>query len=310
MKRHKGIDIGRIFFACLIPILHIPFLDNVLINIIRQYISRLGVPFFFAISGMFLSKSVENNGVNAALKRYLIRVGRILFIWLLIYSPLLIKGADSYQRLIQQILFKTPAFLWYLTSLLVAAIPFCLIKNRKGLYSLAFVLYAFGTLFGDTYKWLLGGLPWYENIFLTTRNGIFFGLPFLCVGELTWKAKRKSVSILIISWLALIAEITIVGAYVNKADDKSMYLLLPPFIFALVLFLRDWRPKIDGRYLGSISSAIYVMQYGIITAGTMALRKINLGETNAMWLVYIMVIAIPIIFFWLLRNTKIVKIIF
>lgn len=157
MRKYKGIDVGRVIFACLIPILHIPFSDSMVIDIIRQYISRLGVPFFFAISGMFLSKSIEKFGINAALKRYLIRVGRVLLIWLLIYSPLLIIGADSYLRLFQQILFKTPAFLWYLSSLLFAAIPFCLVKNRKTLYVCAAVLYIFGTIFGETYKWLLGG---------------------------------------------------------------------------------------------------------------------------------------------------------
>lgn len=152
MRKYKGIDVGRVIFACLIPILHIPFSDSMVIDIIRQYISRLGVPFFFAISGMFLSKSIEKFGINAALKRYLIRVGRVLLIWLLIYSPLLIIGADSYLRLFQQILFKTPAFLWYLSSLLFAAIPFCLVKNRKTLYVCAAVLYIFGTIFGETYK--------------------------------------------------------------------------------------------------------------------------------------------------------------
>ena len=157
MRKYKGIDIGRVIFACLIPILHIPFSDSIVIDVIRLYISRLGVPFFFAVSGMFLSRPIEKYGINAALKRYLFRVGRVLLIWLLIYSPLLIIGAESYLKLLQQILFKTPAFLWYLSSLLVAAIPFCLVKNRKVLYGCALVLYITGTCFGETYKWLLGG---------------------------------------------------------------------------------------------------------------------------------------------------------
>ena len=293
MRQYKGIDIGRVIFACLIPILHIAFPENIGVNIIRQYISRLGVPFFFAVSGMFLSRSMEKYGTNEALKRYLIRVGRVLLIWLIIYSPLLIMGADSYLNLAQQIIFKTPAFLWYLSSLLFAAIPFCLVRNRKVLYGCAAVLYVFGTLFGETYKWLVGGVQWYENIFLTTRNGIFFGLPLMCVGELTWKAKKKSVLLLIASGLALIAEITFVGLYADKLDDRSMYILLPVFIYALVLMFRDWNPAVDRKYLGGISSAIYVMQYGIITVGTMVLRHFNLNRTNAMWLVYVAVIVVP-----------------
>lgn len=155
-----------------------------------------------------------------------------------------------------------------------------------------------------------GGVPCYESIFLTTRNGIFFGLPLLCVGELTWKTEKKSLPLLLVSGIALIAEIAFVGAHAEKMDDRSMYLMLPLFIFALVLLFRDWNPKIDGKYLGGISSAIYVMQYGIITVGTLVFRKLNLTATNVMWLVYIAVVLIPVVFYLLLRDKRIVKIIF
>lgn len=62
MKKYVGIDYGRFIFACLIPLLHIPF-SNPVVNVIAQYISRLGVPFFFGVSGFFLSKSIEKRGV-------------------------------------------------------------------------------------------------------------------------------------------------------------------------------------------------------------------------------------------------------
>ena len=259
---------------------------------------------------MFLNRSIEKYGRTKALKKYMIRIGRVLLIWLLIYSPLLLYGAESYWKLIQQIFFKTPAFLWYLTSLMFAAVPFCLVKNRRVLYGCATILYVAGTLFGDTYKWLLGGVPWYENIFLTTRNGLFFGLLLMCVGELTWKAEKKSIPLLIVSGLALIAEITYVGLHAQKLDDRSMYFLLPLFIYALVLVFREWNPKIVGKHLGGVSSAIYVMQYGIITVGTMIFRIIGWDGACVMWLVYIAVISVPAALYWVLRNTKIVKVIF
>ena len=115
---------------------------------------------------------------------------------------------------------------------------------------------------------------------------------------------------MLVSGIALIAEIAFVGAHAEKMDDRSMYLMLPLFIFALVLLFRDWNPKIDGKYLGGISSAIYVMQYGIITVGTLVFRKLNLTATNVMWLVYIAVVLIPVVFYLLLRDKRIVKIIF
>lgn len=156
MRKYKGIDIGRVIFACLIPILHIALPQYTVVYIFRQYIARLGVPFFFAVSGMFLTKSIEKRGAATAWKKYSIRIGRILIVWLLIYSPILLVESTSFPSLIQEIFFKTPAFLWYLSSLLFAAIPFCFIKNKKVLYGSAIMLYIIGTLFGESYKWLIG----------------------------------------------------------------------------------------------------------------------------------------------------------
>ena len=310
MRRYTGIEIGRVIFACLIPLLHIAFYENIGVDIVRQYIARLGVPFFFAVSGMFLRKSMEQYGSIETLRRYLHRVGRILLIWLLIYFPFLIRGTESYLRLLQEILFKTPAYLWYLTGLLVASIPFCLLKNRKALYGCAAALYLVGTLFGGAYEWLVGGVPQYEAIFLTTRNGVFFGLPLMCVGELTWMAKKKSAVLLVVSGLILATEITIVGVYADRLDDRSMYFALPLFIYALVVMLREWNPSIDVRNFGGISSAIYVMQYGIITVGSVGLKTVGFGEKYALWLVYMAVIIIPVAFYRIFQNTKLVKIIF
>ena len=155
-----------------------------------------------------------------------------------------------------------------------------------------------------------GGVPQYEAIFLTTRNGVFFGLPLMCVGELTWMAKKKSVVLLVVSGLILATEITLVGMNADRLDDRSMYFALPLFIYALVVMLREWNPSIDVRNFGGISSAIYVMQYGIISVGTIVLKMAGLGGTNAVWLVYIAVIIIPVVFYRIIRNTKLVKIIF
>ncbi|MDI9460894.1 MAG: acyltransferase family protein [Saccharofermentanales bacterium] len=80
MRKYKGLDIGRVIFAYFIPFLHIGFPANVGVEIIRRYISRLGVPFFFVVSGMFLYKSIEKYGNMKALQKYALRVGRMLLV--------------------------------------------------------------------------------------------------------------------------------------------------------------------------------------------------------------------------------------
>jgi serine/alanine racemase len=189
MRKYRGIDIGRLIFACLIPLLHIG-MSGIVPFAIKQYVSRLGVPFFYAVSGMFLIKSIERKGAFAAMKHYAFRISKMLIIWLAIYLPILLLRQEGVT--LKEILFKTPAYLWYLTGLIIATVPFCLIKNRKALLCTSLLLYAFGTIFGETYSTFTGGLPIYESIFITTRNGIFFGLPMMCIGESTWNQEKTS----------------------------------------------------------------------------------------------------------------------
>lgn len=224
MRRYKGIDAGRLMFACFIPLLHIPLPHIFGVEVIQQYIARLGVPYFYAVSGMFLSKSLPERPPAEVCRRYASKIARLLCVWLAIYAPIMLLRSELSLR---SVLFLTPGYLWYLMGSLVATVPFCMMRNRKLLYTCAAALYITGTLLGGSYKWALGGWPEYERIFLTTRNGIFFALPMMCVGELIWKKKKASIKGLLIAGIFLVAEITIVGIHAAPEDDRSMYLCLP-----------------------------------------------------------------------------------
>lgn len=307
MRKYKGIECGRLVSACLIPLLHIPFSNSSFIVILQQYFARIGVPYFYAVSGMFLICSIEKNGYREALCKYLKRIGKLLLVWVVIYSPFIIRF-DLYT--IQRLIFKTPAYLWYLTGLLTAAVPFCLVKNRKALLICAAILYFTGTLLGESYKWLMGGAKLYERIFLTTRNGIFFGLPLMCVGELTWKKEKSLVPLLVMSGIALFLEITFVGCNCDINDDRSMYFFIPLFVFFLVLCVRNWAPQINVNYFSGISTAIYVMQYGIITMCTIVYNKLAIEYEFLNYITWLLTIIIPIVFFNLVKKRKIAKILF
>lgn len=307
MRKYKGIDIGRVLFACLIPLLHISF-EEAGIDIIRQYLSRLGVPYFFVVAGMFLVKSVESKGAVEALKQYALKIGRMLLIWLVIYLPILLLRQEGVT--LQEIVFKTPAYLWYLTGLLAASVPFCLVRNRKMLFYASIALYVFGTLFGESYKWLIGGFPAYESIFLTTRNGLFFALPLMCIGEQTWNKEKPELPLLALYGGVLIAEITFVGAHAATVDDRSMYFCLPLFMYEFIILCRQWNPEINTRWFGGISSAIYLMQFGIITVVMRAADYFGLSGNWNNWFAWLMVMIIPVIFYDAFRKTKIIRILF
>ena len=305
-SRYTGIDICRLVFACLIPLLHISLPPSVSLYIVRQYISRLGVPFFFAVSGMFLSKAIADKGNLTAMKKQFRRIGGMLCLWFCIYAPLFSRGRYS----INEYIFLTPGYLWYLSAMLFALLPFCLIKDERAKYGIALILYIVGTLFGGSYQWLSGGgTGWYARIFLSTRNGLFFAFPLMCVGEMAWKAKA-SLHKLLITTILLFAEITFVGTHVSSDADRSMYFFLPLFTLYFVSVVREWNPKIPKADLAGYSSAIYLMQYGLIWAGGKALSVLNPTNPYWNWSVYILVLIAPVIFYRLIGNRKVAKLLF
>lgn len=243
-ERYSGIDIFRVFFACLIPLLHISLPKSLPVYIIRQYVSRLGVPFFFTVSGMFLSIIIKKHGKMEAMKKQLIRISKMLFLWMCIYAPLFSRSDYT----IKEYLFLTPGYLWYLSAMLFAIVPFCLFCNSKIKYIIASVLYIIGTLFGGNYQWLSGDIKLYSDIFISTRNGLFFAFPLMCVGEMIWKTK-KSLCKLLFTGILLIVEITFSGFHVTADADRSMYFLLPVFTLYFVSYIKEWNPSIRGGLL-------------------------------------------------------------
>lgn len=132
----------------------------------------------------------------------------------------------------------------------------------------------------------------------------------MCVGELTWKKDNKSVLLLIISGVLLFVEITLVGTKANSGDDRSMYFILPVFMFFLVLCFKDWNPRVDTGDYGGISTAIYVMQFGIITLSNKLIDLIHLEGIWIPWVIWLLVISIPTVTFILIKRTRIAKWIF
>lgn len=303
MREYKGIDIGRLVFACLIPFLHISFGGGMLI--LQQYVARLGVPFFFAVSGMFLALRCENGHRMDVWKKYVLKIGRLLVVWLIIDLPAMIFRSEI---TIQTLIFETPGYLWYLTGLLVATIPFCFIRNRKILYMVSAILYIVGTIYGEAYEWLTGGWPLYMSIFLTTRNGVFFGLPMMCIGELTWKYNRNPRKGLAIATVFLVLEITFVG--MHTTGYGIMYLFLPAVCYYLIVALKAWQPEFDCPYAAGLSSSIYLVQYVIIAFMQKIVKIIGINTLIWSWITYFSVIACAVVIYFTLKNRKLGKILF
>lgn len=304
-KNYGAIDIAKLVCACLVPIMHISFPVTKGIVVFRQFIVRPTLSFFFAASGMMLSFSIDRLGRWEACKKYVKRVGLMLLLWLAVYSPLIYRA--GYFNL-KQLLFLTPGYLWYLTALIVAAFPFCLIKNRTVLFIISAGLYCFGTIFGGSYSWLTGGLPLYESVFITTRNGVFFGLPMLCVGEYVAKHRIESkicFVCLAITVVLLFEEVNFVWGIVPFGTDTSMYFAMPLFILFLLSALSNIECSIGTKAIRKISTSIYVVQYGVIYVLEELFNRVGWFSNGSCMFIWTVIIITGIVLFFASKRIKI-----
>lgn len=315
-KDYTGIDIFKFVFACLIPLLHIEF-DGILIDIVRQYLSRIGVPFFFASTGFFLYGKIKNQpDRKKILLSYVKKISIMLVFWFVIYFPLF--RLTNTDLSIKTIVLQTPGYLWYLTAVLIAVIPFVLFRNRKLLYIISILLYLLGVILGESYSWLWEGTNYFESVFVTSRNGIMFGMPMMCVGELVYENRlnnkqmdrKKTIILLVVSYIVLATEITIVGFNVEPQADRSMYFALPVFVYFLFDVICYWNPKIDTRRIRLASAAIYLMQYGIIKVFSRVLKGHVPTNNLTGVIVLALVVLIPTMICHYFYENKIVNKIF
>ena len=180
------LDLLKLILAILVVIRHCGqsfFGADFIMRIINSTITPLAVPTYFAISGfLFFSKK------NKKVLQYVKRILALYLIWTVIYFPLIIWNDELKSDFLQKIVFDASYFhLWYLPSLIFAVLAASIVSNKirnEYMLVMTFVLYLIGALV-DTYSFLTPLLEWtsYKAIFITTRNGLFFGLFFVMIGK-------------------------------------------------------------------------------------------------------------------------------
>ena len=238
---------------------------------IMNIISPVAVPTFFSISGFLFFRKERN---SEDLWRYVWRVAKLYFIWTLIFLPLILFNYLKNEMLnvsglvdfTQKLLFDGSYYhLWFLPSLIIAIIVtfyFSKILNNKALIVMAGILFILGT-YVDTYSFISPLLSWehYKAIFLTTRNGIFFGFPFVIIGKSIADAhyNKPRISLLIVSVAGTIIE----GVYLSFILDKSIVsmslssLITIPMILSFALHSAN--PQIDCRIFRQSSTLIFCL---------------------------------------------------
>ncbi len=284
MKYYNAIDIARVIAAVLVITVHTDPLMTYSETgnyFLVAVIARLAVPFFFVVSGFFYGKKIVigksyTHDVHL-LFPFLKKLLTIYTVWMFMYLPFQliawVKSGESWTywlSFLQRTIFEGSYYtLWYLTGLMFAtAFSYMLFKIMRPQFVLllTFSLFVIGTMFNSYYDIWQNGETFitYYTIFLTTRNGLFFGAFFVSLG--IFLSKRKTVlsmrwnfRLFLISILLLTVEV-MNARHLDFSKGIGMWFMLVPTIY----FLFRWLQHIEIRdqpyiaYLRPFSLLIYV----------------------------------------------------
>lgn len=201
-KYYPGIDLFKFLCAILVIMLHAnPFGEDTLPGIIlRQVITPIAVPFFFAASGFFLYLSSDP-------RKHIVKIIKSYLVWSAIYFPFVmvqwVFGSESLEanllNYIRRFIFEgSYQTIWFLNALWFASAIVCfLLKFFKPMvvFFISVPGYIVSCLLSSWHGLLLK-LPFgivvsdlYYSFFETTKNGLLFGFTYVALG--VWIAEKE-----------------------------------------------------------------------------------------------------------------------
>lgn len=291
-KSKPYVDIAKFFFAVNIVLLHYEVIGQLPFGaLITAMVTRLAVPYFFVASGYFWARKMHSARDHAEQKTITVSYCKRMGLKLLIFEPISIAiiliesiiqknlTAATWVSIIQGILFYPAGSLWYIQALIVAVIlltPFVSRRQEHLLIIPALILYIGGAL-GNRYFFLTDDtileylLYRYEEIFITTRNGLFFGLPFVLLGCLisrfeTYALKpgasqtKKLAILFLLCWGLCLAEHCMITPCPGHGDNAMYlsYFLAVPLLFMLTAQADS--PQWNTITVRNLSISIYLIQ--------------------------------------------------
>ncbi len=325
MKASKiSMDKFRIIAAILIIAIHIfPFasINETLDFVFTHVICRIGVPFFFMITGYFvLPKAIED---KRKLIKYTLKIVKIYAICILIYLPINIYARQLQNLTILEIIKNicingTFYHLWYFPAIILGIwVTYFLVKHLNKTLSLISItiLYIIG-VFGDSYfgisKQITIISKIYDAIFMIadyTRNGLFFAPIFISLGYSFNNMKNKisqnkSAIFTIIFTFFMIFE-GIILKHFNLQKHDSMYFMLVPTMFFIFNILVQINNE-NNKKLRNIATIIYIIHpmFIIFIRGVAKIIGLENIMINNSVINYILVVTSTIIFSIIFETIK------
>lgn len=275
MQRNFNIDFLKIILSIFVIAAHVFPTSEIegsknLIFYLIQGLARLTVPLFFIITGYFVENKIYE---EKYLKKTLLKILRIFIIWQIIYIPIEYKYYDlkviSLQRFCLD-LFYGIAHLWYLNGLIVGLILLYFLKNKSNKTKLliSFTLFCFAFLFQFLFenKLIKTNSNW-ELIYQfigTTRNGIFYALPYLILGNLYTYLKNILIFKKILLTILIIC--LFIESYINMFNLSIFNIFIVSYPLSLLIFdlILNSKNKITFHIPESLSLGIYLIHFFIL----------------------------------------------
>ena len=219
-------------------------------------------------------------------------------VWTVLFLPIVLLKAFKNGELntlyplsfLQHLLFDGSYFhLWYLPSLIAAIVVVWLLKkirSEKTVWIIAILLFVIGTA-ANTYVQLLPTLQpivhAYNSVFLSTRNGLFFGTIFVLMGsQLAEKRYEGKIGIwLSVGIMAMVIEGIILNAVLHRIVVNMMAspLVLAPMVFVAALQMRALCKKEIGIIFRHMSTVVYCFHPVVIILIAKAIGRYSMIET-------------------------------
>ena len=314
-KEYPTIDLLKFVFSILIVAIHTSLLkvnESYSAWMVSSLFFRLGVPFFFVVSGFFLSDklySIQNRNLvecSQVTRKYCIKNLPPLILWGgigLIFN--LIELQTKGQSISYLLAYSCRTFfyplnaMWYLLASIIGAIIMTIFYLKCKSWRWVWVVYAIVSyifvLLCNNYFFLAEGtaleplIRLYSKVFVSARNGVFLapvymGMGFVirCDDAQAWFSKHKYVSVisLICGFVFLTVEATVLFGC-TRYDDRGFFisqlLLIPSLV--LVSMFYSTKMKLPYRLLRRLSTSVFYLHCTIRTVVQYFLRQ-NMVETG------------------------------
>lgn len=258
-SRNCSIDIFRYFCAILIVIIHTHPFENYGANInyiTSQIITRIGVPFFFAVAGYFYTQKLDKG--QKIFVSYIKKIFTTYFIWSCVYFLIefitwgygQIKGFIV-SGFIDFFIKGSYYHFWFFPALIIsvcAVTLFYRLKLKKLIIPAGLFLYAIGC-FGCSYNTIGIKIPLLSSLynfsdFLVIRRIFMMGLPFFICGYIVNRIRERNITLnnktlsalLCTAFIIWLAEIYLV-LRMEWQDNIIITFSLFPLVIAVMLIL-------------------------------------------------------------------------